>query len=213
MRTKTKSKTFYIKMKQKTFFSTMVMAVAIAFSLTSCNNSPKSEEAESPKAETPSALKIAYVEVDSLMTQYEYCKEYSLILEKKSQNIQSTLQQKGQALQTAAANFQQKLQQNAYTREEAERIQAGLQKQNADLEALQQRLSAEFQDETAKFNEALHDSLQHFIAKYNKDKKYTMILSKSGDNILFADKSADITNDVISGLNKAYKKGSASEKK
>ena len=77
---------------------------------------------------------------------------------------------------------------------------------------LQQRLSAEFQEETAKFNEALHDSLQHFIAKYNKDKKYTMILSKSGDNILFADKSADITSDIIEGLNKAYKKGSASEK-
>jgi outer membrane protein len=123
------------------------------------------------------------------------------------------LQQKGQALQAAATNFQQKLQQNAYTREQAEQIQMGLQKQNADLEALQQRLSAEFQEETAKFNDALHDSLQHFIAKYNKDKKFTMILSKSGDNILYADKSADITNDIIAGLNKAYKKGSASEKK
>ena len=199
-------------MTQKIFFGAMAVIALSAVLLASCNKSPKADEAASSKAETPSALKIAYVEVDSLMTQYEYCKEYSLILEKKSQNIQSTLQQKGQALRSAAANFQQKLQQNAYTREQAEQIQVGLQKQNADLEALQQRLSAEFQDETAKFNEALHDSLQHFIAKYNKDKKYTMILSKSGDNILFADKSADITNDIIAGLNKAYKKGSASEK-
>ncbi|MBR4275417.1 MAG: OmpH family outer membrane protein [Prevotella sp.] len=199
-------------MTQKLFFCAMAVAALSALSLTSCNKSPKADEVSASKAETPSALKIAYVEVDSLMTQYEYCKEYSLILEKKSQNIQATLQQKGQALQSAAANFQQKLQQNAYTREQAEQIQAGLQKQNADLETLQQRLSAEFQEETAKFNEALHDSLQHFIAKYNKDKKYTMILSKSGDNILFADKSADITSDIIEGLNKAYKKGSASEK-
>jgi outer membrane protein len=199
-------------MTQKKLFGTIALAVVAALSFTSCNQSPKAEE-EAPKSQAPSNLKIAYVEVDSLMTQYEYCKEYSLILEKKSQNIQSTLQQKGQALQAAATNFQQKLQQNAYTREQAEQIQMGLQKQNADLEALQQRLSAEFQEETAKFNEALHDSLQHFIAKYNKDKKYTMILSKSGDNILFADKSADITSDIIAGLNKAYKKGSASEKK
>lgn len=199
-------------MTQKKLFGTIALAVVAAVSFTSCNQSPKAEE-EAPKAQTTSALKIAYVEVDSLMTQYEYCKEYSLILEKKSQNIQSTLQQKGQALQSAATNFQQKLQQNAYTREQAEQIQMGLQKQNADLEALQQRLSAEFQEETAKFNEALHDSLQHFITKYNKDKKYTMIFSKSGDNILYADKSADITNDIIAGLNKAYKKGSASEKK
>lgn len=199
-------------MTQKKLFGTIALAVVAAVSFTSCNQSPKAED-EAPKSQAPSNLKIAYVEVDSLMTQYEYCKEYSLILEKKSQNIQSTLQQKGQALQAAANNFQQKLQQNAYTREQAEQIQMGLQKQNADLEALQQRLSAEFQEETAKFNDALHDSLQHFIAKYNKDKKYTMILSKSGDNILYADKSADITNDIIAGLNKAYKKGSASEKK
>jgi outer membrane protein len=199
-------------MTQKKLFGTIALAVVAAVSFTSCNQSPKAED-EAPKSQAPSNLKIAYVEVDSLMTQYEYCKEYSLILEKKSQNIQSTLQQKGQALQAAATNFQQKLQQNAYTREQAEQIQMGLQKQNADLEALQQRLSAEFQEETAKFNEALHDSLQHFITKYNKDKKFTMILSKSGDNILFADKSADITSDIIAGLNKAYKKGSASEKK
>ena len=199
-------------MTQKKLFGTIALAVVAALSFTSCNQSPKAEE-EAPKSQAPSNLKIAYVEVDSLMTQYEYCKEYSLILEKKSQNIQSILQQKGQALQAAATNFQQKLQQNAYTREQAEQIQAGLQKQNADLEALQQRLSAEFQEETAKFNEALHDSLQHFITKYNKDKKFTMILSKSGDNILYADKSVDITNDIIAGLNKAYKKGSASEKK
>ena len=42
-----------------------------------------------------------------------------------------------------------------------------------------------------------------------------MILSKSGDNILYADKSIDITNEIIAGLNKAYKKGStkSSDKK
>lgn len=199
-------------MTKKNFFAAVALVGAALVSLNSCDKSPKQEET-APKAATSADVKIAYVEVDSLMTQYEFCKEYSLILEKKSQNIQSTLQQKGQALQNAAANFQQKLQQNAYTREQAEQIQAGLQKQNAELEALQQRLSNEFQDETAKFNEALHDSLQHFLAKYNKDKKYSMILSKSGDNILYADKSADITNEIIAGLNKTYKKGSASEKK
>ena len=33
-----------------------------------------------------------------------------------------------------------------------------------------------------------------------------MILSKSGDNMLYADKSLDITDEVINGLNKRYKK-------
>ncbi|MDO4991821.1 MAG: OmpH family outer membrane protein, partial [Prevotellaceae bacterium] len=129
-----------------------------------------------------------------------------LILEKKSQNIQSTLQQKGAALQNAAANFQQKLQQNAYTEQQARQIQAGLQKQQADLEGLQQRLGTEFQSETEKFNKALRDSIQHFLAVYNKDKQYSLILTKQGDNILYGDKALDITTQVVAGLNKAYKK-------
>ena len=36
-------------------------------------------------------------------------------------------------------------------------------------------------------------------------KKYDIILSKAGDNILFADKKYDITQDIINGLNKRYK--------
>ena len=47
------------------------------------------------------------------------------------------------------------------------------------------------------------------LALYNKDKKYTLILSKAGDNILYADKAHDITNEVIAGLNKAYKQAPA----
>ena len=83
------------------------------------------------------------------------------------------------------------------------------QRQNADLQALNQRLSGEFQNETEKYNNALRDSIKHFLASYNKDKKYSLILSKAGDNILYADKAHDITNDVIAGLNKAYKSSPA----
>ena len=49
----------------------------------------------------------------------------------------------------------------------------------------------------------------HFLNAYNKDKKYDLILTKQGDNILYAAKRFDITNDVINGLNKRYKKTSA----
>ncbi len=115
-------------------------------------------------------------------------------------------------MEQAAGNFQQKLQQNAYTREQAESIQAGLQKQGADLQALNQRLTNEFQTETDKYNKALRDSIQHFLASYNKDKKYSLILSKAGDNLLYADKAYDITKDVVAGLNKAYKPVDAKKK-
>ena len=172
----------------------------------SCNKqAPKVEEKSASTNTANEGMKIAYIEVDSIMSQYKFCKEYSLILEKKSQNIQNTVNAKGRSLQAAAAKFQQDIQNNKYTQQQAEAVQAGLQKQNADLQALQQRLGAEFQAETEKFNKALRDSIQHYLAVYNKDKKFSLILSKAGDNILYADKTYDITNEVIAGLNKAYK--------
>ena len=200
-------------MNKKNIFGTLALAAMTTLAFTSCNkqNSQAENKSESNTKAAPTSMKIAYVEVDSIMSQYKFCKDYSLILQKKGQNIQSTLASKQQALQAAAANFQQKVQQNAYTREQAEAIQAGLQKQSADLQGLNQRLSNEFQVETEKYNAALRDSLRHFLNEYNKDKKYSLILSKAGDNLLYADKAFDITNAVVAGLNKAYKPVKAAE--
>ena len=187
----------------------MMMAAGAVLALASCNNaSPKMDE--QPAAADNNAaggVKIAYVEVDSLMTQYEFCKEFTLTLQKKSNNARNTLNQTGRQLQNAAANFQQKLQNNGFTsREQAESQQAAIQRQQQSLQELQGRLENELAQETQKYNEALRDSLMNFLAAYNKDKKYDLILTKQGDNILYAAKRFDITNDVINGLNKRYKK-------
>ena len=187
-----------------------MMMAAAAMALAACNNaSPKMDEqpaATAAAGENTNGVKIAYVEVDSLMTQYEFCKEFTLILQKKSTNARNTLNQKGQALQNAAANFQQKLQNNGFTsREQAESQQAAIQRQQQSLQELQARLENELASETNKYNEGLRDSLQHFLTAYNKDKKFDLILTKQGDNILYAAKRFDITNDVINGLNKRYK--------
>lgn len=196
-------------MKKNSLVCALSAAALSVLALTACNNaSPKMDEQPSQKStSTPTnGMKIAFVEVDSLMSQYKFCKEYSLILQKKSNNARNTLNQKGKQLQAAAANFQQKLQNNGYSsREQAASVQAALQRQEQDLQELQNRLGSELDAETSKYNAALRDSLQNFLKEYNKSKKYDLILSKAGDNILYADKRHDITQDVINGLNKRYK--------
>ena len=135
----------------------------------------------------------------------------------KTENTQTgnlTLNQKGQQLQKAAANFQRKLNNNGFTsREQAESQQAAIQRQQQSLQELQGRLENELASETAKYNEALRDSLMHFLDAYNKDKQYDLILTKQGDNILYAAKRFDITKDVINGLNKRYKPTAKKEEK
>lgn len=183
---------------------------ALAFGTTSCNNQPQANDTKETKkpaaatATSSSQENIAYVEIDSIMSQYTYWKEVTKILEAKEKNIQKTLAGKQQALQQAAANFQRNIQANKYTQEQAQQIQAGIQKQAADAESLQQRLGAEYQKEVSNYNKALSDSVHNYLKSFNKDKKYVMILAKSGDNILYADEACNITSDVVKGMNKAY---------
>jgi outer membrane protein len=191
-------------------------ALAIVAVLASCNNaSPKMDEKpQAAGTESSTGMKIAYVEVDSLMTQYDFAKDYSVTLQKKSNNARNTLTQKGNQLQAAVNNFQQKLNNNGFTsREQAASVQAAIERQQRDLQELQARLESELANETQKFNEALRDSLNNFLTSYNKDKKYDLILSKAGDNILFADRKYDITKDIINGLNKRYKPVAKKEEK
>ena len=188
-------------------------ALTLAAMMVSCNNaSPKMDEQPAAGETTATGLKIAYVEVDSLMTQYDFAKDYSVTLQKKSNNARNTLTQKGNALQAAMNNFQQKINNNGFqSREQAASVQNAIQRQQNDLQELQARLENELATETAKFNEALRDSLQNFLKDYNADKKFDLILSKAGDNILLGASRLDITQDVINGLNKRYKPAKKSE--
>lgn len=188
----------------------MAVTAMATLTLTACNDSNKMDdkpEKVAAQTATPGSLRIAYVEVDSIMTQYDFCKDYTKILEKRSNNSQSALAAQEKNLNAAVQNFQNKLQNNGFSSQrEAEGQQAALQRQQEQLLATRDRLAGELQSQTEKFNQALHDSLDHFLAQYNKDKKYSMILAKSGDNILLADKALDITAEVVAGLNKSYKK-------
>jgi len=186
----------------------LFLAIGAALALTACNNKNENEAAEvagNPE-ETVTGLKVAYVEVDSLMSQYQFCKDYTLLLNKKGENAANTLQQKQRTLQQHAAALQKKYESNGFTtRDELERAQNQLNKEQQDLAELDQRLTNELAMENAKLNEELRDSIQAFLKVYNKAKKFDYILSRQGDNILFANKKFDITNEVVAGLNKRYK--------
>lgn len=195
-------------MKTKFFFRNMALVAVATLSFSACDNSTgkMDEQPSTAKGQNAEGLKIAYVEVDSIMSQYTFSKEFQKILEKRQETVENTLASQQKSLENAVQNFQNKLQNNGFSsRAEAESQQAALQRQEQNLQATAQRLQAELLDQTQKFNEALHDSIQHYLAVYNKDKKLSMILAKQGDNILLADKAYDITAEVVAGLNKAYK--------
>lgn len=125
-------------MNKNKFFRAMSVGAVSALLMTACNNSTPQMDEQSAKNSTENVgMKIAYVEVDSLMSQYNFCKDFSLVLQKKSNNARNTLNSKGQQLQAAVNNFQHKMNNNGFTsREQAATVQAAIQRQQEDLQEL-----------------------------------------------------------------------------
>ena len=187
--------------------------VAMATLITSCNNqAPKMDDqpVAAEDGDITSGMNIAFIEIDTLTSQYEFAKQTTLELEKKGTNARNTIQSKTQQLEKNVAAFQQKLQSNGFTsREQAENAQAALQREQNNIMALQQRLEAELANEQQKFLEAFQDSLDHFLTDYNADKKYDLILNKAA--ILHASRKYDITEEVVNGMNRRYKKDASAK--
>ena len=185
----------------------LILALGVV-ALTACNSNKEGDAPEntaSSKVES-TGLKIAYVEVDSLMSQYQFCKDHNLLLNQKGENAQKTLAEKQRALQNHANALQKKYESNGFTtRDELERAQNALAREQQDLAELEQRLVNELGNEQAQLTLEMRDSIQAFLKTYNKGKKYDYILSRSGDNILLANPKYDITKEVVAGLNKRYK--------
>lgn len=181
-------------------------AAAIALTLTGCKQNTAQNEPQQESDGAQTGLSIAYVQLDTLMSQYQLYKDYSEVLTRKGANIQNTLAQKQQTLEQHVSSFQKKYEGNGFTtRDELERAQNGLQQEQNDLQALAERLNAEFNTEQARINDEARDSIQAFLKQYNKTKKYDYVLVKAGDNLLIANPKYDITAEVVKGLNKRYK--------
>ncbi len=155
---------------------------------------------------TLSEMKIAYVEVDTLLSKYNFCIDLNEVMMKKEENIRLTLNQKANDLGKRRQEFQTKYENNAYASpERAQQEYNLLMKQEQDLQALQTRLSNELVAENQKNNLQLRDSINAFLAEYNKTKGFSLIISNTGfDNLLYADKSLNITSEIIEGLNARY---------
>ena len=181
--------------------------IFIALGLASCsNNKETGNEEVAQTAETEATgLRIAYVELDSLMSQYQLYKDYEEVLTRKGTDIQNTLAQKQRKLESSATAMQRKYENNGFqTRDELERAQQSLQQQEMELQQLAAKLNNEFNEEQARINQEARDSIQAFLKIYNQTKKYDYVMIKAGDNLLIANPKYNITKDIVTGLNKRY---------
>ncbi|UYQ93769.1 OmpH family outer membrane protein [Chitinophaga horti] len=184
------------------------LLIAIAGFMASCQ--PKDKAATQATgaqqaaggAEAGGAFKIAYVDLDSLESHYEYFKEKKAELEKQQEQIENELKAKARVLQNEVAALQQRAQSGQLSQVEGQAAERELMQKNQQLELTRQQRQQSYMQQEAQFNDDLQNKLDSFLQGYNKG-RYAYIFSyrKGASNILYKDTQYDITADVIKGLN------------
>ena len=155
---------------------------------------------------TEASLPVAYVNVDSLLLNYNYAKDLYEVQLKKQENARANIGQQIRELEKDFNDFQRKLENNGFlSRERAEQEQQRLLRKQQELQELDNRMANELMLEEQKLNLQLRDSVVNQLGQFNSERGYEIILSNTGgDNILYASKMYDITEDFIQFLNKNY---------
>ncbi|QKZ11489.1 OmpH family outer membrane protein [Spirosoma sp. KUDC1026] len=189
----------------------LTIAVAVLYYL-HFKAHPTSEE--TPIA-TPAEAKgraLVYVNVDSLLTKYDYFKDTQKVLESKRFQLENELETKGRNLQNKVAFFQQRA--ATMTQEQGRATEASLQKEQQGIMAYREQAAQNLALEEQNKNKELYDQIYDYLKKINGQNKYEFVLGYTkGGGILFADPAADRTTPILDGLNKEYKAKQADKKK
>lgn len=182
-------------------------ATIATLTLTQCVQAPQQAPATAPAAYNGETLKIAYVDIDTLLISYNLWIELNEEMIRKEESVRATLNEKAKTLQTEYEEFEHKLNNNAFaTRERAEAEQKRILKKREELEETSERLTNELAIENNKNSVLFRDSINAYIRDYNKEHGYNIILSRIGDNILYIDNAMNITQEIVDGLNARHEK-------
>ena len=185
-----------------------ILAVAVAAIICSCNATGNTGTAQTAEAAQTTAAQgsIVYIQLDSLINQYDMFNDLRSELENKAQAIQDDLTKKGRSFESAAKDFQTKIEKGLLTRSQAEEQQQRLAERQQNLQNLSQQKQYELAEEEAVMSRRVMDAVQTYLAKYNQEKGYAMIITSSAatNTVIAANPALDITQDVLTGLNNEY---------
>lgn len=153
------------------------------------------------------AISVAFVNNDSIMSNYELVKKMRSDLEAKGKRLMGEVASKQQAFEKDATYFQEQVAKKSINDQSAQEIYGQLQQNQQQIYGLRDRYTAELQQSEMDMNVALIDSVMNFLKRYNEKYKFDYILGfTKGGNILYANDTLDVTVDVIRELNAEYLK-------
>jgi len=153
-----------------------------------------------PKAEG----KVMYINIDTLESKYDYFLKIKAQLEKKGKANEAEIKGLYDGFQKTYQKYQQ--QAETMTEQQYMTAQQDLAQQEKKIREKEELISGNYAKEAEKLNNQFLANVQEYLKKKSKEHNYSYVLGYVKEsNILYANDSLDISNQVINGLNAEYK--------
>lgn len=210
---------YFAKMRNGVIILNVVLTAAVAVLFYLYFNPGKkhvdAEEKAVPKKPAldpgSSGCNIAYFEMDSVEANFEMAKKWKNELEKKEDNINLQLNRLETNYQEKYASFQQK--KGNMSAGQIEAATNDLTQLKGNIENTKAALDQDYKTYYVQTQQEILAMIRKFCSEYNKENRYSIIISDEPGIVFYKDSSFDITKDLLAGLNEMYGKKKADSKK
>ena len=187
-------------------------SLAAALALTSCSTG-NSAPASNASAESSPAVQsgaIVYFNMDRVISEYDMANDLRSVVETKVNSINQEVTRRGTKLEKDIKAFQDKINKGLLTQSVAESQNQKLIQQQNSFQTYAAQKQQEIAEEQQVMMNQIADAINSYIAEFNADKKYSLILATQGDIIsvpvVAGAAELEITDTLLEGLNAAYVK-------
>lgn len=147
-------------------------------------------------------LLIAYVNVDTLLNNFNRFQDKQKTLSAREQEEDAKLRNRGRALEREIMALQQKASTGTMTPKDLQLEEERLMRKQQEFLADQERITRELMSETTRINDELQGEIVRVIREFQENSKYDYVLSYgTGSPVLAVNDRLDITAQVLKKLN------------
>jgi Skp family chaperone for outer membrane proteins len=180
-------------------------AVIVFFVLEFTGEEKKEDVSEVKTIENVSPGGIAFVEIDSIIFNFDmYFKLRDELFDKQG-SAEAEMNSKVSQYEAGAKDYEEKVRKGLVTRATAAQMEQALLQQQQELVSQRDQLQYTLMEEEQVMNRSVLDYIYKYLEVYNKNRNYEYILGKTfGGPVLLGAQGNDITDSVLKGLNEYF---------
>lgn len=186
-------------------FSVLFLAIALLYVLFFTGKDGARDDTPGSAVVQSDAQGIAFVNIDSVIYNFEMFHDRSDELMAKQQKAETELNNKGTQYERSARDYQDKVNKGLVTRATAAEMEQSLYQQQQELVTLRDNLQSDLIEEEQVMNRQIVEYITSYLEDRQADYNFQYILGKSfGSVVLYGDSALDITDRLVEELNSKY---------